>query len=398
MSERSVSENNKLWEAAERVAEEVVAAKKIENEEERRKQKKRIVKLILLMTLIALIIVFASIAWFAMNKSVSANTMAIEANGGDFEIATTGSAIRSEEQFKATKTNYSEGFTSGNYKTSQNTDSLILRFTPDTPDDPETENIDESDVPIGPDSKGELSLYIIPKRNGTIDATIDLNIISFKAVNDNSEETLIEINDDLDDTSGLTNQQIADCKEAAEYLKGHIMFFEGVSTSPSSYSYIKPVIDEKISFHQENAVAGTAYRVPIYWTWANTLGQIASKTGQLREGTPVVQETTNMGTEDNPTDKALVLSYLKTYKNNIFKDLDTVAGLTSEQKTEYDALETDEEKAAYLEEHTDINSWIDNADTAKYFDLLSDGYNAADFMIGTNLNYFLIEVSVTSGN
>ena len=33
MSERSVSENNKLWEAAEKIAEEVVAAKKIENEE-----------------------------------------------------------------------------------------------------------------------------------------------------------------------------------------------------------------------------------------------------------------------------------------------------------------------------------------------------------------------------
>lgn len=61
MSERSVSENNKLWEAAERVAEEVVAAKKIESIEERRKQKKRVVKLVLLMMLIALITVFASI-------------------------------------------------------------------------------------------------------------------------------------------------------------------------------------------------------------------------------------------------------------------------------------------------------------------------------------------------
>ena len=33
MSERTVSENNKLWEAAERIAEQVVAEKKAENEE-----------------------------------------------------------------------------------------------------------------------------------------------------------------------------------------------------------------------------------------------------------------------------------------------------------------------------------------------------------------------------
>lgn len=61
MSERSVSENNKLWEAAERIAENAVAEKKAESIEERRKQKKRVVKLVLLMMLIALITVFASI-------------------------------------------------------------------------------------------------------------------------------------------------------------------------------------------------------------------------------------------------------------------------------------------------------------------------------------------------
>ena len=86
MSERTVSENNKLWENAEKIAQQVVAEKKAESEEERRKQKKRVIKLLLLMVLIALIIVFASIAWFALNKSVSSNTMAIEAKGDAYSI------------------------------------------------------------------------------------------------------------------------------------------------------------------------------------------------------------------------------------------------------------------------------------------------------------------------
>ena len=61
MSERTVNENQKIWAAAEKIAEEAVAAKKAASEEEKRKQKKRIVKIVLLMILIALIIVFASI-------------------------------------------------------------------------------------------------------------------------------------------------------------------------------------------------------------------------------------------------------------------------------------------------------------------------------------------------
>ena len=61
MSERTVSENNKLWETAEKIAQQVVAEKKAESEEERRKQKKRVIKLLLLLVLIALIIVFASV-------------------------------------------------------------------------------------------------------------------------------------------------------------------------------------------------------------------------------------------------------------------------------------------------------------------------------------------------
>ena len=100
MSERTINENNKLWEAAEKIAEEAVAAKKAASEEERRRQKKRIVKILLLMILIALIIVFASIAWFAMNKAVSADTMAIEAKDASFEIAVKGSAVRNNTEME----------------------------------------------------------------------------------------------------------------------------------------------------------------------------------------------------------------------------------------------------------------------------------------------------------
>ena len=88
MSERTVSENNKLWETAEKIAQQVVAEKKAESEEERRKQKKRVIKLLLLLVLIALIIVFASIAWFAMNKQTGAGGMGVKSQATPYTIQT----------------------------------------------------------------------------------------------------------------------------------------------------------------------------------------------------------------------------------------------------------------------------------------------------------------------
>lgn len=113
----------------------------------------------------------------------------------------------------------------------------------------------------------------------------------------------------------------------------------------------------------------------------------------LRDGIPVVQETTDMGTSTEPSDKAIVLQYLKDNKSNIFKELAVADGLTADQKTEYQALTTDEAKEQYLES-VNVDTWIDQADTELYFNLLSDGYNSADFSIGTNLDYFMIEVTV----
>lgn len=391
-------------------AQEYAEAKIADLKADNQARKKRLIKLGAMLTLTVLILIFTTIAWFTMNREVGTSGMSMTTATMPFEIATTGTLVRNQEQFESVRPNYTEGYISGIYKTSQNTDSLMLRFTPNE-DDPETEE-DESEVPdIGPNSNGELNLYIIPKRDGDIDAYIDLNIVSFKTVKVDDEDVLIEITDDLTSDPNLTSTQIDDCKEAAEYLKGHIMFFQGISPSPATYSYVTPVIDGKIHFHQDDAVTGTAYKVPIYWTWPNTLGQIALKTNalDLRDGTPVVQETTSTGTSSNPTDKALVLKYLKDNKDIVFKDLDTsvfsteelIASMTDEQQTAYSTLETDEEKAEYLEANANIDNCVDNAidkaDTRKNFDFLSDGYNTADFSIGTNLDYFLIEVNVSSG-
>ncbi|MCR4840830.1 MAG: hypothetical protein K5848_04720 [Lachnospiraceae bacterium] len=373
--------------------------------EEKREKKKKLVKIGIVMLLALLVFVFATIAWFASNKNTEANGMSVTVTSLPFDIATTGTLIHNEPQLTSVRSEYTEGEQEslsgetgvvGTYYAAADNDSLMLRFEPTEADDPETPDVDERYLPdIGPDSSGELSLYIIPKQSGTLDAYIDLNVVSFKAVDNEGQEELIEITPSLDTTSGLTAEQVASCKDAAQFLKGHILFFEELSSVPESYSYKKPITDGKIHFHKANAVEGRAYKVNIYWTWTNTLGQIALKNNdnELRSGIPVVEETDDMGTESDPTDKAAILKYLKDNKDSVFSDINVYETLTDAEKEAYDAM-TAEEQAEY--ESAAVDDWIENAGTVKNFELLSDAYNSADFTIGTNLDYFMIELAVNS--
>lgn len=408
MSERTVSENNKLWETAEKIAQQVVAEKKAESEEERRKQKKRIVKLILLMTLIALIIVFASIAWFAQNKSVSADTMAIEVANNSFDIGTTDGTIRNETVIKS-KTSYQDGETetisNSDYRTTADTDSLILRYTP-KPDDPSTTDVDESVEPdIGPSSSGELSLYIIPRSNSAVNAKITLNIVSFAEIDKHDENGDViykkKANGDYEtDSSGnkIKETQIIEIKnqndfkqqaledagrtisdneaaayvKASDYLKGHIMFFGGIGDTDNNdetkrYYYTTPYTTREITPTVASGNKDKAVKVPIYWMWTKTLGQMAlpNNDSQKRDGYPILADTNTAG-------KTLVNQYLTNNRASVFANNgdDTVSNLGI------------------------VTGTYDSQAFSDAFKNLSEGYNNADYEIGTRIAYFMIEVKV----
>ena len=396
MSERSVGENNKLWEAAEKIAEKAVLNAKIENAEERRKQKKRIVKIILLMTFIALIIVFASIAWFAMNKAVTADTMAVEAAEAPFEIATKGERVRYETEFSNADSAYTDGETTTitgiDHITSSSKPQIRLRY------DPTADQLANGEEKVGPKSSGKIELYIVPKQSGTMTVKLDLNIVafrSFKRKNGEVETTeLIKMNDLTAANSGLTEEQIAESKKAEEYLNGHIMFFEHVSSSPTLYSYTDPITDGVLQ-HTFNATENTPETIEIYWMWTNTLGQIALKNNDcgLRNGVPVVDDVASSATADqyNASEKKKVIDYLKDNKEIVFKNLEAVADLTEEEK---EGLTDEQLQQAYKDK---IDDRIDHADTETNFKLLSEGYNSADFSIGTNVDYFIFEITATAG-
>ncbi len=397
MSERTVSENNKMWEAAEKMAEKAVANAKAENEEERRKQKKRLTKIILMMVLIALIMIFASIAWFAMNKAVTADTMAIEANGSSFDIATKKEKVSYKDRLLEVDSEYDEGSTheynnedggKDNYYIS-GTSKLILRC--------DANSKGTGDREIHPGGNGELDLYLIAKNNGDLNAQINVKVIAYtelafpileegtnKQMEDEDGNKLYR--KELVKTSELSAENTAGSQlagkdldvyhKAAEYLGGHILFFKDPGDTDNAdetkrYHYENPAtynsadMSWTLNFSKSGAQSGTAYKAPVRWMWTNTLGQMAlpDNADDKRKGYPVVKD----GSDDHDA----VVKYLKDNKENIFKPY-TEAGSTI----------------------TVDNEMIDNPTDGDNFRKLSDGYNYADFDIGTCVNYFMIEVSV----
>ena len=379
MSERTVNENQKIWAAAEKIAEEAVAAKKAANEEERRKQKKRVVKLVLLMILIALIIVFASIAWFALNKTVGAGGMGVTVSVSSFDIATDGNQVMHRAQFPKADDTYEEGdigtdgvvvnldgseeTLSEYYVSSNSKQNIMLEFTGTS---------EQSAKELEPGGCGIIKFYIIPSTDGNMNVDINLNIRAFiektVTVNGAKQTQLLDISTLTTDSSGLTSTQIAEKQDALGYLNGHIFFFEeegepNDATSP--YYYKKPITDGVYHFSR-NVEAGKLYPVKIYWMWPKTYGQIALKdnTGSKRSGTPVVEDS----------------EY-------------TVAGERTDKGKLLDLVKAKHQTGDFFNSQTTITSaMIDDSFTN--FKELSKGYNNADEIIGTNIRYMMLEITV----
>ena len=353
-----------------------------------------------------------TMSWFTQNRETSVSDMQVKTATLPFDIATKGANVRNQSVINSKRSEYVEGSsgpysnpsgTSGTYYTD---DSLLLRYTPAV-DDPSTPDVDESDTPdISPGSSGELSLYVIPKTDSSMKVKVSLNVVAFAEIDKydvstvtnaetNEEETVYTKNGtQIVEITSLANfttaanavnnstaaSEAAKYIAAADYLKGHIVFFGGLGETTTNsgssgsetvweYYYTTPYTSRIINQTIASGNEGKAVQVPIYWMWTNTLGQIAlqTNTNNLRSGIPVVEESVINLTDDTDTDKELLLAYLNTNKSSVFTGTETIT-----------------------------QDMIYNADALANFETLSKQYNAADYEIGTRIAYFMIEVTVES--
>ena len=379
---------DKLVKEAEAHAEEQIETIK----EQKSKRKKALIKFGSMAVLAAVVVVFATIAWFTLNREVSTGSMAVKTSPSPFELEVRGTYIENDADFSKADSNYTYGEdqqTLNAYQTSGQSDRIIWRKTSNTADDGHyTKGLE-------PNSHGKLTFWVVPNESGTLDINFEFGIRgfigSFTEPEDEDEEpeltSLVEINDDLTiaNSGGLisTAAQLADKKAALEFIQGHILFFSdydgtyysgflGTGRSIRFGDCINPSTNAKYNAGNPVSVTeGQKYQVTIYWKWANTFEQMVFDETSRKKDEPLF-------VSKNTTDRTAIYSYLSAtesseMKNKVFKDL-TVSAITTD--------------LGYVQNNTTAS--IDSATKE-----LTDAYNNADSFIGNNIDYIMIEMTAS---
>ena len=352
--------------AAELSLESIAGEVKTSNEDEDDDDKKTatfgLFKTFSMMVIALAVLIFVSTAWFTMNRNISVSGMDIKTRTIPFELATTGNRIRFRSLVGFADSQYTEGSSeviSGTtyYRTGVDTDNILLRFQ-GTEEDAAAE--------LEPGGSGDFLFYVIPNETGRLNVDFTFNIRGYYAVIDPTTKevtNLLDISTLTQAESGLTPAQIAEKQEALNYLKGHIFFFEeegepDILSDP--YYYKKPIQNNLFPKDFGTVTKNVPQEVHIFWMWPRTLGQITLNSSAKRSGIPIVA--------DGSTDKTKVITIVKNNKNIIFANSSSIT----------DAM-------------------IENSGTDENFPILSRGYNDADQDIGSNVDYYLLEVTATPG-
>lgn len=352
------------------------------------------IKLLAISACIVTVVILSTLSWFTMNRNVGGSGMSVKIKDALFELEVQGSFIENSSDFSKADTTYNLGVDQQElnpvkFRTSgASSEKIIWRKTGNTPDDGHYEN------GIEPDSHGKLTFWVVPDETGTLDLDFSFNIRGFigkfRENEDENEppilENLYEVNDDLTvaNSGGVLqdNNDLATKKAALEYAKGHILFFSDYDSSTGYYSgflgtaktirfgnCINPASNPKAKYNENNPVsvtAGQKYQVTIYWKWANTIEQMVFDNNSFYSDNALFSPS-DSGSFD------LIYSYLSnTTDNKVFSGI------------------SDADIDAHL---TTIRS---NSDITASLTDLSNGYDAADQLIGNNIDYIMIEMNAAA--
>lgn len=204
-----------------------------------------------MLALVALIVIgVAAYAWFANNKSVTANLSAVSINADSFELASVGEVGIHDELLSTLP----EGEMWTEQKTMTSKSNQTIRWRVD--EDSNFGNA-ESSKSIRPGSSGTLSFYVIPDATGELTIQCSLSL--------------------------QPKMKSEDLKNiAANLLRGHILFvykyeyLDGEQTETKSG--IAEVTDGSFKVHLPNAQANVPQKVTLNWFWPYLLRDAVNRT------------------------------------------------------------------------------------------------------------------------
>ena len=331
--------------------------------------------LIFFAAVVIVAIAVGTAAWFASNREVSGNNMAVvakdtsgfelEVRGGSYENASVfdGNSIFADEFLNGIQQKDELGNGVNIYRTSSSTTSIIWRKN----------TTGTYSAGLEPDAGGTLEFYVVPQRDGVLNVKFNLRIRGFIKTIDNEENiNIVEITDDLEATeqSGISALRLTNSKKALDYVNGHILFFKNCNNGKYSGFCGTDAIDfnDFIEGEDKSVTADTPVEVTLYWKWANTVTSMMLDSSSKYCTEPLF--------EDGSEDIEKVILYLRDASTNkVFDGMDS-----SEINSAFDLLEDDNTG-------NDYDSLVD----------LTNSYDNADQIIGHNLDYILIELTATEG-
>lgn len=250
-------------------------------------QKKEIAGRVVTLTLLFLALVFASVyivsmlsslGWFSSDRKVRASDMTVTLSDDNYDILVERTSeydtmidanTPKYENMSDFKTKLmSPGYDYSFIKTSTSEGALAYELVNEY-------TYYDSATPykhLMPGSYGTLTFYLRPKTNDDVVADIDLTLGCFKKMYDSNNNYVIQEE---------TDQTVLD------YLKGHILFFEG-RTGNGSENFIYSDFINTDSFvydtseHQKCTDPGKTdcYKITLYWEWPLTYSDIEQNMSQ----------------------------------------------------------------------------------------------------------------------
>jgi len=358
----------------------------------------KVVKVASLILFSGIILVFASIAWFTMNKEVGTGGMSITTAGMPFEISVDSPYTQTPDYSGILSAEF--GYSSDVHVTGS-TDSIKWLMYDET--------FDSTNPMRGlkPGSKGVFRFNIIPKTVGTYTiyfnpmitgyyAEFDLNsgtgVIDPESIKTNASgtyilqtlseraaakqteyEELIEAGNNAEANIVLKEKQA--CEKAEQYLKGHLLLFEERDEN-GCYSVLRKINQEyskTFTFTQEQVDNSTPIPVTIYWIWPNTFGQILLDEGDVKLHDNAMFDSTQTAIE-GVTPRNELIAYICSNSGYFFESSNT--SITGDGLSAY------------------INGVVNNTSPDNLI-ALSNGYNNADQIIGENIQILFAEMIVS---
>ena len=338
----------------------------------RAENRAKFIKLLAMLILSSAVLIFASIAWFAMNGEVANEGMSVTASGPKFELKSTGSSGLYDNYITRVDSGYSTGT-----QTSASNSKLILQLTNDSQMDnlwvgstPPTasdldriKRIESTEYGLSPGDHGTLKFKIVPISGATgFNVIIKPTITCYK--------TEYYTTADTGHTAGYQKDVIAEMSSeidserlAIGFTKSHISMYYVEHDEDTDTDIMHLIPDE--GFVVENISAER--EVVIYWVWPEELEEILEA--------DVAGLDSTASTELRKAFFASPDDYLeKIIESDDFSDIQDSASTTETERSA--------KAQGILNSPTNYNYY-------------SNRYNSADQTIGDKVGYILLEIEAT---